>query len=412
MIKFAFRRNSIYPGQYLIWTIIRFFLSILIQYKFEFSDSLIYSPLMFLGEFIAGALFHLYLRKIENKKSEQKEQFFMSIKLIRNEENDTDYFVPIDSKVKIIFLIFIASFFDALQFMNETALIPYYKRLSASLCMRLYGFATITASFTYVYTLKLPVYKHHKFSLSIIGICLIVIIALEYIYIYEPSLDAYLDLTRVLAYIIISQIVTSSQDSIEKYLFEFDYMNPFVVLMYEGLFGFLLTLFFFFYPRYLNDVKTVYTRTCENSPGKFILFIFLLFLYIIFSGLKNIFRVVTTKIYSPMAKMLTDFFLNPIYLIYYCLALDDFKNNGEINFPYFLLNIIISIIISFCGCIYNEFIILFCCDLDRDTHRQISERASKNLVTELKKIQILTTNINLSDISSISSNSDKESENL
>ena len=67
---------------------------------------------MFLGEFIAGTIIHLYLRKIETKRQEKKEQFFMSIKLISNEENDIDYFVPIDNKKKILFLIFIALFLD------------------------------------------------------------------------------------------------------------------------------------------------------------------------------------------------------------------------------------------------------------------------------------------------------------
>ena len=49
--------------------------------------------------------------------------------------------------------------------------------------------------------------------------------------------------------------------------------------------------------------------------------------------------------------------------------------NKELDIAYFILNIIISLIISFFGCIYNEFIILFFCDLERDTHDQISKRA-------------------------------------
>ena len=36
--------------------------------------------------------------------------------------------------------------------------------------------------------------------------------------------------------IIVSQIYVSCTDSIEKYLVEYDYMDPFVVLMYEGIF--------------------------------------------------------------------------------------------------------------------------------------------------------------------------------
>ena len=68
---------------------------------------------------------------------------------------------------------------------------------------------------------------------------------------------------------------------------------------------------FFFIPNYLDDLKLVYKN---NSVGNSFLFSFLLLLYIILSGGRNVFRVITTKVYSPMARSLTDYFLNPIYL--------------------------------------------------------------------------------------------------
>ena len=76
-----------------------------------------------------------------------------------------------------------------------------------------------------------------------------------------------------------------------------------------------------------------------------------------------------------MVTTLADYILNPLYLIYYFGALNDFKKNGKLGIVYFVLNIIISLIISFFGCVYNEFIILFCYELERDTHDQISKRA-------------------------------------
>ena len=53
----------------------------------------------------------------------------------------------------------------------------------------------------------------------------------------------------------------------------------------------------------------------------------------------------------------------------------DYFTNGEINYAYFILNLILSIIISFLGCVYNEFLILFCFGLERDTYKQITERS-------------------------------------
>ena len=382
MIKFELRRNLIYPLQYLIWNLARDFLTMFIKFLFNFTDSYAYIPFMFLGEIFLGGLFHLYLKKIMPKKSDNKEQYFMAIKLIKNEEDDSDYFAPLDSKVKIIILIFFASVFDAISFLLDAVITPKFKSLSASLSMRLYGFATISASFTYVYALKLPLFRHHKFSLSVIGFCLIVVIISEYFFQTMDLTMNYLKLTMAIVSIIISQILISCQDSIEKYLFEYNYMNPFVVLMYEGLFGFLLTFFFFFLPEYFQDVNKIY----KNKDKNFALFIFLLIVYMILSGLKNIFRVVTIKIYSPMAKILTDYIINPLYFPYYCYVLDDFKDKKKIlNVGYITLNCIVAFIISFFGCVYDEFIILFCCKLEHDTHHQISKRSENNFLMELMK---------------------------
>ena len=385
MIKFELRRNLIYPFQYMIWNLIRRLLTMFISYRFDFKDSLEYTPIMFLGEFFAGGIIYLYEKKVMMKKKETKDQYFMSIKLIKFEEDATDYFIPADKKIKIIFLIFFAAFFDCLDFLIESVAIAKFKRVSASLCMRLYGFATIAASFTYVHTLKLPVYKHHKFSLSIIGICLIIVIVSEYLFQDIDLGMSYLRLTMAIICTIISKGLISVEDSIEKYLFEYDYMDPFVVLIYEGLFGFLLTFFLFFLKEYFDDFIKVYKK-CYDSPWNFTLFIFLLILYMVLSGLKNIFKVVTIKIYSPVAKMLTDYFINPLYFFYNMAVLKDFQRHGNTDWFYLILNFVLAIIVSFFGCVYNEFIILFCCGLGHDTHYLITKRSEENLQMELANV--------------------------
>ena len=135
--------------------------------------------------------------------------------------------------------------FDAVQFLISSIALSHLKFLSASLCPRLYGISTISAAFFYVYALKLPVYKHHQISLSLIGICLIIAIILEFIFGIMKTFVTAEYIGASFGLIIISQIYVSCGDSIEKYLFEYDYMDPFVVLMYEGIFGFLLSFFLF-----------------------------------------------------------------------------------------------------------------------------------------------------------------------
>ena len=68
MIKFALRRNLIYPLQLIIYNLVRKSETMLIGYLFNFSNSLFYTPLMFIGEFISGLLIYLYQKKFVKKK--------------------------------------------------------------------------------------------------------------------------------------------------------------------------------------------------------------------------------------------------------------------------------------------------------------------------------------------------------
>ena len=352
MIKFALRRNLIYVLQYIIWSFARDILIKFINSIFNFSTSYIFVQLIFLGEILAGAIIYLSLKKYNKKK---KTQYFMSIKL-RKSNNELQ---ASDSKIKIFFLIFLLGFMDLVEFSLCNIYLPRLINLSKSLFQRLIGITTMFSLFFYVYALKLPVYRHQKFSILIIGICLIAIIVSEFFF-------------QKIAYIAIGQILWSCMDSIEKYLFEYNFMNPFIVLMYEGTTGFFLSFLNLLDQNYFYDLVEIYKN---NTTGKFVGFIFMLIAYIILSGGKNIFRVITTKIYSPMVTTLQDYVLNPIYLIYYFCAHNDFKNNGKLYVLYFIINIIISLIISFFGCVYNEFIILFFCGLEYNTHDQVSKRA-------------------------------------
>ena len=389
-IKFALRRNLIYPLQYIIWSYLREFINMIISDIIKLKSSYIYLPLMFLSEIFAGAILYCYeKKKMKTKKEEKKgEEYLMSIKLIVSEkEEEGDYFVPLDNKIKIVFLIFLISLFDSVQFLISSIALHYFNKqrmLSVSFCPRLYGISTISAVFFYVYALKLPVYKHHQISLLIIGFCLIITIILEFIFGTMKSIAKAEYIGISVGLIIISQIYVSCTDSLEKYLFEYDYMDPFVVLMYEGIFGYLLSFFLFFSQNFFDDIRK-FNRGAEgkNKIG----LVFSLIFYIIISGGKNLFRIVTNKIYSPMTKTLSDYALNPLYLIYYHLVRGDFKINGKLNPWYFSINIILALIISFFGCVYNEFIILFCCGLEKNTHDQISKRASSlNNLFELIKV--------------------------
>ena len=77
-----------------------------------------------------------------------------------------------------------------------------------------------------------------------------------------------------------------------------------------------------------------------------------------------------------MAKTLTDYILNPVYIIIDFARGKDFLSKENLRIPYFIINLIASFIISICGCVYNEFIVLFFCKLEFNTHDQITRRAT------------------------------------
>ena len=371
MIKFALRRNLIYPLQLIIWNLVRKLETMLISYLFKFND-LIYTPLMFIGEFLSGLLIYFYQKRFIKNKNNKPSKFF-SITLIQGVNNDI---ISPDNTIKMHLLIGFVAFFDFIQFMIWTVTVPKYLYISDSIVSRLSGILTISDALFYYYVLRLTIAKHQLFSLIIIGISLVIVIISEFLFQHINIFLQYSDFIFMLLLTFLCEVLGALIDSIEKYLFEYDFLNPFYVLMLEGFFGFFMSFLYFLIPGYWEDIKHIFGTLSANDLT---IFIFLLILYIILCGGRNVFRVVTTKIYSPMARALTDYFLNPLYLTYDFCVKQDFITENERNIPYFILNLILSIIISFCGCVYNEFMILFFCGLEHDTHSQISKRCPKEL---------------------------------
>ena len=211
-MKFALRNNLKYPLELLIFSFLRDLDNILIDYFFNF-DSLIYMSLMFLGEFFFGLIIYLYQTHFLNKNKGLKVNTYKSIILIRNKEN-----LAIDSKTKIIFLVFIAGFFDFVQFMMSLYT-PQFLYISGSLISRLAGFLTVFNALFYYYVLKLPIFKHQYISLIIIGICLILVIITEFIFQEINIFLSYGQFSMVFLLNFLLQFCNSMLDSVEKYLF-------------------------------------------------------------------------------------------------------------------------------------------------------------------------------------------------
>ena len=376
MIKFVSRPNLIYILQLIIWNELRKVEKIIMSEVLDFGSSGIFTPLMFLGEFLAGLIIYQYQEKFINKNKSKKLSNFMSIVLIQSPNNISS---P-DKTVKIYLLIFFASFFDFVEFTLSVAYLTKFEKISGSLESRLSGILTISAALFFYYILKLEIVKHQFLSLLILGICLVLIIGTEFIFQEVNIFLSYGKFVIALVIIFFIHFFNSLLDSIEKYLFEYNYFNPFKTLMWEGIFGFIISFIYCFIDNYLNDIIFYYHN---KTTSEFIILILLLFLYIILSGGRNAFRVITNKVYSPMAKTLTDYLLNPLYIIIDFSRKKDFLKEGNRNVLYFILNLIFSFIITICGCVYNEFIVLFFYKLEHNTHYEIARRASSFVMEDI-----------------------------
>ena len=277
--------------------------------------------------------------------------------------------LPKDKIVKIIFLIFVASFHDFVQFLISLS----FAKDSIIFEQRFRGFLTIYTALLSYCLLRLNIYKHHRISIYFILICLIILAIIEII--FMRSTNIFPPFSLIFIYIILgfAHIFCAFKNVIEKYLFEYNQTSPYLVLLLEGIFGLITTIIYYiFYPPF-DDIKIFY-RLKSTSEFTFLIVGFILYI-VLLGGAKNIFRVLTTKIYDPMTTTLMSYILNPLYIIIIFNIIKNITPYRKLYWIYFGINLIISLIISFFSCVYNEIIILFCCGLDRETYKQIAVRA-------------------------------------
>ena len=87
-----------------------------------------------------------------------------------------------------------------------------------------------------------------------------------------------------------------------------------------------------------------------------------------------------------MTSSAVEYILNPIYFTINFSLAEDYMTKGKRNQAHFFINLIIGLLISFLGLAFNEFVILFFCDLDKDTHLQISYRSKDESYFDLNEI--------------------------
>ena len=359
MIKLKLHKNLLYLLILFILNVLRIADSYSISFIFEFKLILLLNYMASLGKIIGGLIIYVYQIMTWRKKEKVK---YFGIKLIykRNKIKAND------SIIKIILLIFFSSFYGNIQNYFSYMIERKMNDIPSNLIFRLSSISLISSSLICFYALKYKIGKHHKFSLIALSICLSISIISDIL--FKPKEISFSRLAIALFYIFVSFIFDSFTDCIEKYLVDFNFLNPFNILMVEGIFEFIMEIIYSYNKQPFKDLIRLYE---ENEIGKLIILIIILIIYILFSSGVSVYKIYCNAIYSPMAKSLMNYLFSPLLNIINFMIKRDFYQ----NYYYLIESIIISLFIDFFACIFLEYIVIYCCGLDYDTKIEISSRS-------------------------------------
>lgn len=351
MIKFGSRQNLKYPAMLVLFIGLLKIVDSLIDENFKIGEFLLLI-IWFIGKSSFGVISSIYIYcKSRSNKNIPKTQ--------------GDQLKKRDNKIKIIILVFFAAFFDFFVSLVRTFYI-HGDKVSKSIKSRVRCCQLFIAGLLCYYALQIKLFKHHFFCLIVIFINLVIIIICEIIYKQLGLLD---DSYSALLLSIFSVFGRAFLDTTEKYLFEFNYLEPLKVLAIEGIINFFSIFGYYFYCGHPNEFKDLDTKKPIDSYEwiNIAIFILLLSLYMIFAGFRNVYRVLTIKYYSPMTRVLAEAVFDPFLLSY--------KLRSIYNWPYYWINMICLVIMVFSSLVFNEFLVLYCCGLEYDTHLEINKRA-------------------------------------
>ena len=353
--RIGIRNNLYYPLMLIIFILLRKIEEISMSKIMDDKSGHFVIPLLiFISQFFAGII--PIISEIYNRKKSSKDnRSYSEVELIQSKSE----IIQPDNQIKIYILIVFASYF------NYVGSLVRKKNTDFQLENRTRGFQIIFCAILCYFTIRINKYKHQIFSLIIIFIIIIIILAIDLIFFKKK-----IELLISYGYGIFSCFSRAFLDTIEKYLFEFDYLNPYKVLMLEGFIGCLFISILFFFDSTYEGINSL-----KNSK-ELIILIVLLIIYFLLTYFKNIYRVLTIKTYSPMTRALTESIVDPVEIIYQLII-----NNGEekdkikYRVLYYILISVCLFTISFLSLVYNDFIVLYCWGLQYNTHLEINKRA-------------------------------------
>lgn len=224
--------------------------------------------------------------------------------------------------------------------------------------------------------LKYHYYRHH--SLGIIVYC--VGFSLFSFVNFQNTSD---DIIQLILYSIIGQIITAFKDVVEKYLIDKKYVSPFIVIGFEGIFGFICVSIMFIpfsyiecnfdfckSNEYLINLGYILNYIVTNS--KYLLTYCCLFIVLF---LLNTFKFLVLQYFSPTHKIMCDAFTT-FALVLIKLNFSYFQSNTYTTLETSLL--LASNVIMFIGTLFFlEVIIIGRCGMNKYTKDSIMIRSDE-----------------------------------
>ena len=369
-IEIGIRQNLLYPFLFMLCinilrTIRVFFLQITGNEKLNSFFSLL--------TFLSNIFFSLMLLYLENKANKTNRNTKI-VGIYAIEEGNNEDLTRLDSDSKIFFLIFLDAYFEFISIIRKIYLLAAKpeKTNALPLDIRIRSREIIFASMICYFTIGTQLKRHHIVSLIIILICVISLyifeITSQFMLQYYDSIFKFLQLQALKIFINTCRVFS---DVIEKYLFEFNYFSPFKLLFLKGIMQTVFMAVFYL----VNDTEGEFSSLFfSHNLSYIVLSIILLLLYFLISGFSSIYKLLTVKMYSPMTRTLSDTALDILYFIYYSIKDED--EYKKFNTPYFWANFFGFLLMLFFNLVYNEILVLNFGEMGRNTHKEISKRAS------------------------------------
>ena len=379
MLKFGFRKLHFYPLMLLLFTFLRRGIEIVLKYYiYEDNIEFIIPFLIFFSQSLFGGIIYLYYIKKNFSEEDNKHNILSPFRIgpiiyVSNKPNSNEY-----TKIKKIILISFASFFNSIGSIirnDDLIIFKIFEDKNTQLEIKVRSIQIIISSLLCIYAIGFNIYQHQKISLIIICFFFVCLIFMEFFI----SVDLVSKIVALL-FCFMSCLSRSFLDVTEKYLFDFDFINIFKMLLFEGLIGLFLFIINFLTNKTYQSQGKILLKDMARLDKTLILFILLIILYIICSGFKNAYRVSTNKYYSPMSRALFESTLDPFLFIYNSLTFDNKDNKNY--WIYFSIVLFCLAMISFFSLVYNDFIILYCCGLQHNTYGEITNRLYSQPIIE------------------------------